>query len=783
MTKSPPLEAATSSGLFGRQIPSPIRAVSRSPTRDPSKGFGAVAPPAPALISSSLGAGGEDKGEISEGDQPGRTRGRPRGAFTAKVLNVPAPPGKGRQWLAGANQLTVTAQQLLPGMFLQTWIEAQPNLPHLKQPTVALFYVLGVGTLRSGGLDVQVRAVAARTRELMTQLEKGPLSIDAPGGKPACVHLCPDGRCVLKEESELGYIRIHALAYLVFTRSQLTESWHREGLQCLDEIVEKDDSYPKMVSGPGESAFQSSTHGKGRELGAQVGGSHTPGAWSHNVLGLDPATLRAASSSASSSYQRLAESSRDSSERAKKAFEDATAEARSEAFALKETKLQAEASLRELDRQKRELADLLKQTRDAAVLSAAEAEAKRADQKPSRSRAPEVQPKKKEKRKRREPSSHSHSSSKGRTSPSPDRRGRDKKSKARRLSKDRYVRSQEKSRRPEPSRGRSKKSKDHRRSKKRSPNYDRKSRPKEQREAERSRGDRHGKRGGSQKRPRTESPRFSRGTGLPPRPAIRIPGLTHALGVYDLEDRKPGIFGSFTPKFKSSEIQRWLSAQIAWADAQRAQVMAHQRAEKKRKKKKARKDAGRKDRRRRRRGSSTDSSPSSSTAGESSSASAQEEKRRKRLKCLLLAKEHPGVVFASMTASTREVLGQIGCETDLGPQGPLYRKWWDTHFTKAHARAKLEPHWDEFQLLVTLMDEFHAGRMLEVGDIIASRLRMLTAGIEKGTWSLARRFLVYHQQDLSMVSDELMDEALKVEAAEKKREKALLAARSDAPRR
>ena len=42
---------------------------------------------------------------------------------------------------------------------------------------------------------------------------------------------------------------------------------------------------------------------------------------------------------------------------------------------------------------------------------------------------------------------------------------------------------------------------------------------------------------------------------------------------------------------------------------------------------------------------------------------------------------------------------------------------------------------------------------------------------------------MYHQQDLSMVSDELMDEALNVDALEKKRERALAAAKSEAPRR
>ena len=71
---------------------------------------------------------------------------------------------------------------------------------------------------------------------------------------------------------------------------------------------------------------------------------------------------------------------------------------------------------------------------------------------------------------------------------------------------------------------------------------------------------------------------------------------------------------------------------------------------------------------------------------------------------------------------------------------------------------------------------------MEVGDILASRLRMLTAGLDKGTRGLARRFLVYHQADMSLVSDELMDEVLKVDALEKRREKALAAAR-DVPRR
>ena len=263
---------------------------------------------------------------------------------------------------------------------------------------------------------------------------------------------------------------------------------------------------------------------------------------------------------------------------------------------------------------------------------------------------------------------------------------------------------------------------------------------------------------------------------------MKVPGLTHAIGVFDLPDRKPGIFGALCPRFKSSDIQKWLSSQITFADAVRTRTLAVQKAEKSGHRRKDRKKSDRKQRRRGRHNSSSEGSRSSRSRGASTSPSAQEETRRKRLKFLLMAKEHPGVVFASMTANTRQVLGQIGIDTDSGPQGPLYRKWWVTSFTRDQPRAKLEPYWDELQCLVTALDEFHAGRMLEVGDILSSRLRMLTTGVEKGTWGLARRFLVYHQGDMSLVSDELMDEALKVDALEKRREKALAAAR-DVPRR
>ena len=207
-------------------------------------------------------------------------------------------------------------------------------------------------------------------------------------------------------------------------------------------------------------------------------------------------------------------------------------------------------------------------------------------------------------------------------------------------------------------------------------------------------------------------------------------------------------------------------------------MLAVQKAEKKDRKRRDRKS--KKHRKKSRRGTSSESSSSHAS---SSSDSKYEEAKRKRLKFQFMAKEKPGIIFASMMANTRQVLGQVGIEADMGPTGPVYRKWFESHFVKEHAQAKLQPHWDELQLLITALDEFHAGRMVEVGDILPSRLRMLTAGIEKGTWGLARRFLVYHQPNMSLISDELIDEAIKIDAEDKKRERAIAAARGEAPRR
>ena len=139
------------------------------------------------------------------------------------------------------------------------------------------------------------------------------------------------------------------------------------------------------------------------------------------------------------------------------------------------------------------------------------------------------------------------------------------------------------------------------------------------------------------------------------------------------------------------------------------------------------------------------------------------------------------MMFASVTADLRTALGQLGAELDTGASGPLYRRWWDNSFMRNQPASAIKPFYDELNLLVTALDEFHAGRMVEVGDILSSRLRMLTAGIEKGSFRLALHFLVYHTKDSALCSDSLMDEALRIEERTSKREKRMAAARSSRP--
>ena len=216
---------------------------------------------------------------------------------------------------------------------------------------------------------------------------------------------------------------------------------------------------------------------------------------------------------------------------------------------------------------------------------------------------------------------------------------------------------------------------------------------------------------------------------------------------------------------------KWIQEQVKYSDAVRVEIMAVQRAERARRRRRRSRD-------RSRRGSRRSHSRSRSRGSASSSGPGEDERERRRLKFRLIAKEKPGVTFASVVANCRQALGQYGVELDVGTTGPIFRKWWESSFTKQHAGVKLQPYADEMLFLVTALDEFYAGRVVEIGDLLASRLRYFTSGIQKDCFQAARHFLVYHYEDMALVPEPLMDAVLKVEELEHSRQERIAKARS-----
>ena len=252
-------------------------------------------------------------------------------------------------------------------------------------------------------------------------------------------------------------------------------------------------------------------------------------------------------------------------------------------------------------------------------------------------------------------------------------------------------------------------------------------------------------------------------------PDISLPGVTHAVYARDLPGKTPGLDCGVRPKLKVGKVLEWLMAQLTYANKYRAQVKQEIRAE--RKKKKADK---RKARRAKRRSHSSGSSYTESDTDSSSSgfdgAGADKHTFRE------LGREQPGVLFASITSDYRAQLGSRGMDQDVGPQGPVFRKWHDSCLLPRvpHNRPKAKA--EEILTLVTALDDYRAGRLLEVGDILATRLRMLVYGVENDNWGVAEQFLSYPMEESSLVPSASVKEALKLERAAAKHAKDMAAA-------
>ena len=202
-----------------------------------------------------------------------------------------------------------------------------------------------------------------------------------------------------------------------------------------------------------------------------------------------------------------------------------------------------------------------------------------------------------------------------------------------------------------------------------------------------------------------------------------------------------------------------MDGQIRLATADRERMRAQFREERKRK---AKKDKRRRKRSRSYSRSSSRSSSSDPDAGLNALGSDDHTFRQ-------LGREHPGVSFASVVADCRSELGQRGLDLDIGPQGPVVYKWYETCIFQHASAADATAVRSELLMLVTALDEFRQGRMLEVADVLASRARMLAYSIDRrnGTDAqrrqlVAREFLTYAEETHCLVSNATVDAAIKI---------------------
>ena len=134
-----------------------------------------------------------------------------------------------------------------------------------------------------------------------------------------------------------------------------------------------------------------------------------------------------------------------------------------------------------------------------------------------------------------------------------------------------------------------------------------------------------------------------------------------------------------------------------------------------------------------------------------------------------MAREQPGVNFATVVADLRNELGSKGLDFELGPRGPVFRKWHQYCFTARHNAVQLKAVDPEMLTLNSALDELMQGRVLEASDILASKARYLAYGTDTGNWRIAEQFLCYQAQPHSLVSHGTEDEAVRIVRREHRR--------------
>ena len=153
---------------------------------------------------------------------------------------------------------------------------------------------------------------------------------------------------------------------------------------------------------------------------------------------------------------------------------------------------------------------------------------------------------------------------------------------------------------------------------------------------------------------------------------MRVTGLTHSDFTGDVPGRHAGGTENGRPKFKTRVVNRWLMEQIAFANQDRNEVLEDLRS---RKRKHSHGKAGKKKKKSKHgHSSSSNGSASDSSSGFSGLGHDHHDFRT-------VAHQQPGALFATVTADFRSQLGSRGLDYDVGPRGPVYRKWLESCFT------------------------------------------------------------------------------------------------------
>ena len=135
-----------------------------------------------------------------------------------------------------------------------------------------------------------------------------------------------------------------------------------------------------------------------------------------------------------------------------------------------------------------------------------------------------------------------------------------------------------------------------------------------------------------------------------------------------------------------------------------------------------------------------------------------------------IARDKPGFTFAHLVADTRTNLGQELLDGETALNSQVFRKWYEHHFKRKFGGKLSDRNAEEMDLLVLVLDEVLQGRVLEAADMLSSRLKCLTFGIDSTDWEAARQFLGYRPRANSIVSLESQDIA--VQLAKRQRQRA-----------